>query len=430
MKTFLRTLFFFLLVTQVSIAQWYQQSSGTNSLLHGVSFNDANHGCIVGMNGTVLKTTDGGNQWVAHPMDSSISLFAVDFINADTGWAVGHDSNGVVLKTTDGGQSWVSQLSIPHYEICDVSFCDLSNGSMVGYNYDGAYYYGVILRTTDGGQNWSSQSNRINTQLFGVCIIDANNGTSVGNNTHDGTKVILRTTDGGHNWISQNSGMTGGLLGVSFTDSIHGTVVGYSGTILRTTDGGQNWISQISGTPYHLSAVSFTDSNTGVAVGGSARFASFHSIILRTTDGGQHWEKQLEGNFHQLWAVSFSDEYNGTAVGAGNSGGTILRTTNGGITFVEEEEINEVLTEFLLSNNYPNPFNPTTTIKYQIPELSFVTLKVYDVLGEEIETIVKEEKTAGTYEVNWYPENLPSGVYFYQMKAGSFVETKRMLLLR
>jgi len=93
------------------------------------------------------------------------------------------------------------------------------------------------------------------------------------------------------------------------------------------------------------------------------------------------------------------------------------------------EEFNSVYS-YSLSNNYPNPFNPSTKIKYSIPNESKVIIKVYDVLGKEIETLVSEEKPAGTYEVTWYAENLPSGVYFYQLKAGSFVETKKMILLK
>ncbi|RKY93585.1 MAG: hypothetical protein DRQ01_04420, partial [Ignavibacteriae bacterium] len=85
---------------------------------------------------------------------------------------------------------------------------------------------------------------------------------------------------------------------------------------------------------------------------------------------------------------------------------------------------------FLLAQNYPNPFNPTTTIKFQIPELSFVTLKVYDVLGSEITTLVSEEKTMGRYEVEFNAITLPSGIYFYRLQAGDFVETKKMMLLK
>jgi hypothetical protein len=85
---------------------------------------------------------------------------------------------------------------------------------------------------------------------------------------------------------------------------------------------------------------------------------------------------------------------------------------------------------FILDQNYPNPFNPSTTIKYQIPEISFVTLKVYDVLGNEIETLVNSEKPAGNFEITWNAESVPSGVYFYTLQAGSFTETKKMMLMK
>jgi len=85
---------------------------------------------------------------------------------------------------------------------------------------------------------------------------------------------------------------------------------------------------------------------------------------------------------------------------------------------------------FKLDQNYPNPFNPSTKIKYSIPQSSNVTIKVFDVLGNEIETLVNEEKPAGTYEIMWSAANLPSGVYFYQLKADNYMETKKMVLLK
>ena len=91
---------------------------------------------------------------------------------------------------------------------------------------------------------------------------------------------------------------------------------------------------------------------------------------------------------------------------------------------------NEIPTEFGLIQNYPNPFNPSTKINYQIPEISFVTLKVYDVLGNEIATLVNEEKPIGSYEVEFNAKSLPSGIYFYRLQAGSFVETKKMVLMK
>ena len=91
---------------------------------------------------------------------------------------------------------------------------------------------------------------------------------------------------------------------------------------------------------------------------------------------------------------------------------------------------NETPIEFRLSQNYPNPFNPTTVIKYQIPELGFITLKVYDVMGNEIATLVNKVEDPGYYEVNFNASNLASGVYFYRLIAGSFVSTRKMLLLK
>jgi hypothetical protein len=85
---------------------------------------------------------------------------------------------------------------------------------------------------------------------------------------------------------------------------------------------------------------------------------------------------------------------------------------------------------YLISQNYPNPFNPTTKIKYIITQLSFVTVKVFDLLGKEVETLVNEEKLEGSYEVEFDAEGLSSGVYIYQLKAGSFVENKKMLLMK
>jgi hypothetical protein len=85
---------------------------------------------------------------------------------------------------------------------------------------------------------------------------------------------------------------------------------------------------------------------------------------------------------------------------------------------------------FSLSQNFPNPFNPSTKIKYSVPQTSNVVIKVFDILSNEIETLVNEEKPSGTYEITWYAKQFPSGVYFYQLKAGSFVETKKMVLLK
>ena len=104
----------------------------------------------------------------------------------------------------------------------------------------------------------------------------------------------------------------------------------------------------------------------------------------------------------------------------------------GDTTFVVdvEDAQNPIPTEYKLDQNYPNPFNSSSVIKYSVPKSSQVTLKIFNTLGEEIETLVNEEKSAGTYELNWNAANLPSGVYFYRLQAGDFFETKKMIYLK
>jgi hypothetical protein len=110
----------------------------------------------------------------------------------------------------------------------------------------------------------------------------------------------------------------------------------------------------------------------------------------------------------------------------GSNGEGIYRATN--ITSVEQTQV--IPKRFLLEQNYPNPFNPETIIKYQIPSVAHVTIKVYNLLGQEIVTLVHEEKGAGTYSVRWGASGSPSGVYLYRLQSGNYVETKKILLLR
>ena len=86
--------------------------------------------------------------------------------------------------------------------------------------------------------------------------------------------------------------------------------------------------------------------------------------------------------------------------------------------------------KYELSQNFPNPFNPSTKISFQIPGQYFVSLKIYNMLGEEVATLVNEKKTPGKYNVDFNASALPSGVYFYKLSAGNFIQTKKMMLLK
>ncbi len=99
-------------------------------------------------------------------------------------------------------------------------------------------------------------------------------------------------------------------------------------------------------------------------------------------------------------------------------------------TSIARQEESTIPSTFSLEQNYPNPFNPTTTIRFSLANNEFVSLKIYDVLGKEISTLISEEMNAGTYTVNWNASALPSGVYFYRLQAKNFSETKKLVLTK
>jgi hypothetical protein len=101
-----------------------------------------------------------------------------------------------------------------------------------------------------------------------------------------------------------------------------------------------------------------------------------------------------------------------------------------GPTSVEQQQNNLYPDEYVLEQNYPNPFNPSTTIQFSLPKSGDVTLKIFNLLGEEVKTLVEEYREAGKHSVQFNASQLASGIYFYRLQAGSFVETKKMILLR
>jgi photosystem II stability/assembly factor-like uncharacterized protein len=419
---------------------WFSQQKGINKDLNKVCFIDKNYGWAIGWN-SILRTSDGGTSWVNQTVDSTIGLGSVCFTDANNGTVVGTDwetNLGVILRTTDGGNNWNYQPISTNAYLTDVYFIDANTGTIVGEEQKNIYpNAGVIFRTTNGGNDWFRQPCDSTITLSAVHFIDANKGMAVGgrwnNDINDYEGVILSTTNGGTNWIRRTIKTNSVLHDVYMSNLNTATVVGGGpcagqGIILRTTDGGEIWntnyvFEDFMAGPY---GVAFTDANNGTVVGVGANLGG---LILKTTDGGETWISQNSSTSNWLNSVCLVDPLNGWTVGAN---GTILHTTNGGVTFVEEDQVRNNLSpkDYLLYQNYPNPFNPSTKISWQSPVSSRQTLKIYDVLGNEIVTLVDEEMEAGYHSVDFDASQLPSGVYFYQLKAGNFLETKKMILLR
>ncbi|MBK6771596.1 MAG: T9SS type A sorting domain-containing protein [Ignavibacteria bacterium] len=149
--------------------------------------------------------------------------------------------------------------------------------------------------------------------------------------------------------------------------------------------------------------------------------------MYKTTDGGYNWKRE---NCGTSTSIIFSIEaYNDSVVWASRGNGTIIHTVNGGQTDIKK--LNSFQTaNYKLYQNYPNPFNPTTNIEFAIPKDNFVSLKIYNLLGKEIMSLLNEFKQAGSYSVTFDAANYPSGVYYYKIKSGSFVQVRKMVLIR
>jgi len=148
-------------------------------------------------------------------------------------------------------------------------------------------------------------------------------------------------------------------------------------------------------------------------------------VLLRSNDGGENWSVIVGDLPARLTAIHFKDGY-GWAVG---ENGLILRTGDGS-TWIDEKNKLVYPSKFELFQNYPNPFNPSTTIKYALAKSEHVIITVYNTLGQKIESLLDKPMPTGHYQINFNGQDLPSGVYYYRMEAGEYIQTYKMLLVK
>jgi photosystem II stability/assembly factor-like uncharacterized protein len=395
-------------------AQWEIVQSGTTLELTSIYFTDSLNGYIVGGEGLILKTNNGGHSWSQYLSNTIYPYWNVFFIDSINGWACG---SGIISRTSNGGITWeLTELSGDYfYLLNDVYFSSLNNGVAGGVkiNYYGYYYY--VIRTSNGGQVWEEFSIPNLGNVEGVYFTSDSSGFIIC------WQGILRTLDGGYSWETAFLSNWKRLFDIDFYNRNCGFAVGDDGLIVKTSDGGNRWQEVNTNIGATLYDVVMIDSNKIFATTVSGK-------LVYSLNGGLEWLNISEIDSFHINDIYFIDENNGWAVG-GN--GTILHTTNGGVTFVEDERFQNVQpTDFSLSQNYPNPFNPSTTISWQSPVNSHQTLKVYDVLGNEVASLVNEFRNAGSYEVDFNASSLSSGIYFYKLQAGSFIQTKKMISLK
>jgi photosystem II stability/assembly factor-like uncharacterized protein len=408
----------FLLFTNC-YSQWIVISTQGNE---AVSFPSSDTGYST-TNGITRKTTNGGYNWISL---SGGNLTGIFFINNLTGWVVGYP--GYIGRTTNGS-SFTQQPTGVQDRLNDVFFINENTGWVVG----GDFSVERIFKTTNAGVNWIAQTSGTANKMFSVYFIDENTGWSVGGPS---APKIIKTTNGGTNWFLQTTSVNTPLYSVMFSGADTGwAVAGYLGgeTIIKTTNGGAVWFSQSSGDNRYLRDCYVKNSLTAFAVGQSGK-------LIYTTNGGDNWLVQSTGSAVELWSIDFANDSIGYAIGST----VVLKTTNGGITFVNNAS-NQVPDKFVLYQNYPNPFNPVTTIKFSTSEAGQrhafdLRLVIYDVFGREIANLIpylsgRQEElvgriTGGEYEVKWDASAYPSGVYFYRMQTGTYSVTKKMVLLK
>jgi hypothetical protein len=237
---------------------------------------------------------------------------------------------------------------------------------------------------------------------------------------------IWKTTDFGENWIKTSYGFSGGAAVIKFYNENIGFVTDYGG-LARTLDGGNTWDHWDS--PFSRSDIEFApDDPANVWLLGDDK-------VFFTSDTGNTWKSVSINGFgmaanNEGRDMVFTSRQNGWLLSEKN----VYKTTNGG-GLTNVAQLNSHQPEIFLFQNYPNPFNPYTEIRYQIRKTSHVTIKIYDLLGQEVTTLVDGNVDAGTHDVRWNArnrENTPvsTGIYVYRLNVDKEVFQRKMALIR
>ncbi len=435
MKTRILFLLTFLFSTCISYTQWVEQSSGHNVRLNAASSLNSVispiHGWICGNNGIVITTSNGGTNWISafsniHPNANLTSILGMSnsYTRAITAGLLSGNT-AVVYFTSNGGASWQNTFMQTGGEI--YGFAELSSmydilliGKPVGNRW-------TIFRSTNEGRNWDSagcylpQSGSETGFVNSVFAIEGKAWFGTNNSR-------IYYLPNGPNWLVQSTSPEQNSSVVWFqyllTDQ---SVVGLgltSGTsLLKSTNLGVNWNPVTS---------AGSGAITGIAGSPSSFSKSWYSRGDKIYTG-------TEGNNWILEYTAPSGNYTHIANNKTGSPNVWALRDNGGISkYTGQIGIhnisNGVPDKFSLSQNYPNPFNPFTTINFSIPSVEtkrwVVLLKVYDILGNEVATLVNGQLTPGTYSVDWDASDFPSGIYFYRLTAGDFSQTNKMILLK
>ena len=435
-----------------SPAQWIPAGNLANlDLSQFISVVDSNVVWVAGgfTSPVIYKTVNGGANWITVPVTGlPFVLSGIAAKDASTAYVCdfGGDpingGNAKVFKTTNSGNNWI---------LVD------STGGTYGY-FNGVQFsktnplFGVafsdpplglgnpyfILKTSNGGNNWIREYPPGIPNNYGLvhtlCVIDPMFYGFLNLNLTSIQTSSYSTTNGGLNWINGNQNLQyleGGDL-VYSDNKQTGLMTNYDSflDVRRTSNGGVNWYQINTGVNlFGINGASWISGTNTVFICSNLN-TSGNNNIIRSDDGGSAWVSQSTDNTFGLVEIDYARYNNAIVAYCISSTGKVIKSRQTVQPVGISQTGSNIPDEIFLAQNYPNPFNPKTIIKYSMPMSDFVSLKVFDVLGKVVSTLVNEKQSAGSYEVEFAADNLPSGIYFYRLTVNDFGETKSMTLIK
>ena len=422
--SFFRIIFIVLIAaytSSINAQQWQLVNTGTR-----INFNSAvqltdTKAFVVGDNGMLIATNNRGSTWVKHYLGESANLNSIRFIDDYTGFIAG--SYGLILKTDSRWRSWAVISTKPHYQNYDVDFFNELDGVVVGqkYLYGGEYpvSFVSILVTHDGGLTWVDKSPEFQGRLNSVICYDDKKIVAVGN-----YGLVAYSSDLGDSWYFQR--LTGNNLNdIKICPNNIMIAVGDYGSLFVCK---YRWENYSINKMYDLNSVCMKGDGSYVLAGkkrntGVADIPE-QTVILQASEINDNWKEVFVSSSGVFNCINFCNSSSAIAVGK-NGLVAVFKRTNQYYPFVTDESGGDVKIQ-----NFPNPFNPSTSIKFSIPSESNVELKVFDILGNEIAVLVSENKPAGNYEIKWDASALPSGLYISRLIVGNKSYLNKMLLMK
>ena len=407
----------------LSQGNWTKLNTSCSKALWTLCFIDSVCGWAAGDDGTIIHTTDGGRTWVKQESHTLNQITCITFINRNLGWASSCNytsvpSGTILLMTTNGGTTWSSR-SYPEENafISCITFLDPLNGWVGGSPH-------ILSKTSDGGITWQpayiEPSPLSKFPVLKIKFFNQKYGYACGG-IFDVAGVIWRTTDGGDSWraIDPACAPADEVLDLHISDSLK--VIGAGGDpdyefgvgLIRSTGDDLNFVYREQGFKGRANCIGFLDENEAWCSLGE------RNMFLYSRDGGYNWSEMSTPGQTFVTSLAFPDSRHGYASG---SNGEILKyiQSSNGVLPLENGSMNDILS---LREIYPNPVRNSGEIRFHIPksaENNAIRIRICDILGREVASVINKAMTPGEHEVLFNPEGLPAGLYFCTLTAPSF----------